>query len=577
MSLNETLLGQVNQWIENDPDEVTVATLKALVTSAEAGDEQAEAEVTSAFAGPLTFGTAGLRAALGPGPGRMNRVVVSQAAAGFAAWLKSNGLDGGKVLIGYDARHNSDIFARDTAEIMAAAGFEALLTRQNTPTPVVAFGIKHFGCVAAVVVTASHNPPADNGYKVYLGDGSQIIPPTDTDIAAQIAVVAASPLSSIPRSDAYTIVDDELVAAYVEHTATIIDSPSYASASPGDNAADATGATTLAGQPSTTPNIKWAYTPMHGVGARVVLRLIEAAGYPAPACVAEQMEPDADFPTVKFPNPEEPGAMDLLLALAKETGADIAVATDPDADRCACAVPIGGVWRRLTGDELGSLLGDDAIRRGKPGLFANSLVSSTLLRDIALANGREHITTLTGFKWIGRIPGLAFGYEEAIGYCLDAAAVPDKDGISTTLWLLRLVSELKAAGLTVEDRLNEIDATYGIHATRQVSLRVTDLAQIPTMMAAVRANPPSVIAGEPVEVADLNNPTNGLPPTDGMEFTGASVHAVVRPSGTEPKLKCYLEARRPIAPAGTDLAAERAAAETVLDALWSDIKQVLGA
>jgi phosphomannomutase len=551
MSLNERVLEQVSQWIKNDPDEATVATLTALVTKAKAGDEQAEAEVASAFAGPLTFGTAGLRAALGPGPARMNRVVVSQAAAGFAAWLKANGLESGKVLIGYDARHNSDTFARDTAEIMAAAGFEALLTRQNTPTPVVAFGIKHFGCVAAVVVTASHNPPADNGYKVYLGDGSQIIPPTDTEIAAQIAVVAASPLSSIARSDAYTIVDDELVAAYVEHTATLVSAP--------------------------TSDIKWAYTPMHGVGARVVLRLVEAAGYPTPACVTAQMEPDADFPTVKFPNPEEPGAMDLLLALAKETDADIAIATDPDADRCACAVPIGGVWRRLTGDELGSLLGDDAIRRGKPGLFANSLVSSTLLRDIALANGREHRTTLTGFKWIGRIPGLAFGYEEAIGYCLDADSVPDKDGISTTLWLLRLVSELKAAGLTVEDRLNEIEAAYGIHATRQVSLRVTDLAQIPTMMAAVRANPPSVIAGEPVDVADLTNPTNGLPPTDGMEFTGASVHAVVRPSGTEPKLKCYLEARRPVPPAGADLAAERAAAETVLDALWADIKQVLGA
>jgi phosphomannomutase len=576
MSLSETLLEQVDQWIENDPDEATVAKLRGLVAAAEAGDVQAETEITSAFAGPLMFGTAGLRAALGPGPGRMNRVVVSRAAAGFAAWLKANGLSGGKVLIGYDARHNSDIFARDTAEIMAAAGFEALLTRQNTPTPVVAFGIKHFGCVAAVVVTASHNPPADNGYKVYLGDGSQIIPPTDTQIAAEIAVVSAGPLSGIPRSDAYTVVDDELVAAYVAHTAGLVcGEVGPESASPSGSILPVEPNETTS-QPTTNTGLTWAYTPMHGVGARVVLRAVEAAGYPAPACVAEQMQPDPDFPTVAFPNPEEPGAMDLLIALASQTHADIAIATDPDADRCACAVPLGGVWRRLTGDELGTLLGDDVMRRGRPGVFANSLVSSTMLGDIARANDREHVTTLTGFKWIGRVPNLAFGYEEAIGYCLDSRFVPDKDGISTTLWLLRLASELKAVGQTIEDRLNEIDATYGIHATRQVSLRVTDLSEIPTMMSAVRANPPTSMAGESVVVADLNNPTSGLPPTDGMEFTGASVHAVVRPSGTEPKLKVYLEARRP-ATSGAEVPTERREAELVLDALWADLKTVLGA
>jgi phosphomannomutase len=487
----------------------------------------------------------------------MNRVVVTQAAAGFAAWLTAKGLLGGKVLIGYDARHNSDVFARDTAEVLAGAGFQALLTAAPTPTPVVAFGIKHFGCVAAVVVTASHNPAADNGYKVYLGDGSQIIPPTDTEIASAIAIVAAHPLSDIPHSAAYSLVGSELVDAYSARVAQLVN-PTPDVEIPG------------------IANLKWAYTPMHGVGGHVIRQVAAQIGFPTAAVVAAQAQPDPDFPTVAFPNPEEPGAMDMVIALAQETGADIAVATDPDADRCAVAAPIAGVWRRLTGDELGALLGDYVIRRGTPGRFANSLVSGTLLSDIAAANGREFRTTLTGFKWIGRVPDLAFGYEEAIGYCCDSHFTPDKDGISASLLVLRLVSELKAAGMTIADRLDEIERTYGVHSTTQVSIRVRDLSLIAQLMANLRANPPATLGGEPVQVTDLSAPGGALPPTDGVEFTGASIHAVARPSGTEPKLKCYLEARRPVSESKADLVAARAAAKVTLDALWTDLAQALG-
>ena len=437
----------IEAWRDQDPDAATAAALESLLAKADAGDADAVAELTDAFAGPLTFGTAGLRGAFGPGPARMNRVVVSRAAAGLARYLLAKGLEGGRVVIGYDARYNSDIFAADTAEIMAAAGLSPLLCSRPLPTPVVAFGIKHFECVAGVVVTASHNPPQDNGYKVYLGDGSQIIPPADTEIAAEIAAVAKHPVGDIPRSDDYPLVGDELVDAYVRRAASLVgrDAPR---------------------------DLTWVYTAMHGVGAAIVDAVVEASGFPAPHRVAEQSEPDPAFPTVSFPNPEEPGAIDLALALARATGADLAIANDPDADRCAMAAVIGGSWRMLSGDELGSLLADDAMRRGTRGTYACSVVSSTLLSTMAAANGHPFTTTLTGFKWIGRVPDLAFGYEEAIGYCTDSAAVPDKDGITTLVRLLALVARLKAEGITVADRLDDIARRYGLHLTSQLSFRV---------------------------------------------------------------------------------------------------------
>ncbi|MGJ6981364.1 phospho-sugar mutase [Aestuariimicrobium soli] len=538
-------------WASQDPDAATSQALADLVERAEGGDEAALAELTDAFAGPLTFGTAGLRAALGPGPGRMNRVVVSQAAAGFAAWLSANGHAGGRVLIGYDARYNSDVFARDTAEIMAAAGFEAWLTDQSTPTPVVAFGIGEFDCVAAVVVTASHNPPADNGYKVYLGDGSQIVPPTDAEIAALIAEVAARPLAEIPRSEHYTVVGDELVTAYVRRAAELV-------------GADA------------PRDLRWVYTAMHGVGARVVDRVVEAAGLPAGIAVAQQIDPDPAFPTVAFPNPEEPGAIDLAIALAQEQGADLVVANDPDADRCAVAAVIDGRWRMLTGDELGSLLGDDALRRGVPGVYACSVVSSTLLGRMAAAHGQPHQSTLTGFKWIGRVPGLAFGYEEAIGYCTDPGRVPDKDGITALVNVLRLAAALKAEGRTVADRLDEIAVTHGLHLTGQLSVRVADLGIIAEAMARLRGNPPATLLGEPVVVRDLLEATDNLPATDAIELTGERLHVVARPSGTEPKLKCYLEVRATADETAGDLAGTRERLVADLAGLRDEMASALG-
>lgn len=546
--ITDTLRSRVAAWREQDPDVATAAALDDLLARADAGDEAASAELADAFAGPLAFGTAGLRGPLGPGPARMNRVVVSQAAAGLAAHLLSLGHEGGRVIVGYDARYNSDVFAADTAEILAGAGLLPLLCSRPLPTPVVAFGIRHFGCVAGVVVTASHNPPQDNGYKVYLGDGSQIVPPSDAQIAAQIAEVASRPLADIARSDDYPLVGDELMDAYVARAATLV---------PADAPRD----------------VAWVYTAMHGVGAAVVDRIVEACGFPEPSRVVQQIDPDPAFPTVPFPNPEEPGAIDLALALARETGADVAIANDPDADRCAAAAVIGGQWRMLTGDELGTLLADDLLRRGVTGTYACSVVSSTLLGAMAAAHGQPFATTLTGFKWIGRVPGLAFGYEEAIGYCTDAAAVPDKDGITTLVRILTLVAGLKASGQTIAERLEEIARTYGVHLTTQLSFRVADLSLISDAMARVRATPPSVLAGEPVTSVDLANGSAELPPTDGMLFEGERARVVVRPSGTEPKLKCYLQVRLP---AGGDLASDRAKAAELMARARADMTVALG-
>lgn len=548
------LIATATAWRDADIDQDTREQLDQLLVQSEAGDEvisgPARAELASAFAGPLPFGTAGLRGPLGPGPARMNRVVVTRAAAGFAAWLNGQGRGGGTVIVGYDARHKSADFARDTAEVMAGAGFRVLLTEEPTPTPVVAFGIRHYGCVAGVVVTASHNPPQDNGYKVYLGDGSQIVPPVDGEIAAEIATVAKGSILDVPRSCAYSTVGDDLVAAYVRRSEALV--------------------------PGEAPRqVRWVHTSMHGVGAATMRAVAKAAGFPAAFEVPEQAEPNPDFPTVAFPNPEEPGAIDLALALARETSADVVIANDPDADRCAVAAVIDGGWRMLTGDELGTLLGDDAIRRGLPGVFANSVVSSTWLADLARAAGREHRTTLTGFKWIGRVPDLAFGYEEAIGYCLDAAAVPDKDGLTAALTVLRIVAELKAAGLGLADRLDEITRAHGLHATSQLSVRVADLSIIADAMARLRQAPPALLGGEPVTVTDLALGTPELPPTDGVELTGETVHVVARPSGTEPKLKCYLEARLSVEESA-DPAAARAEGRRRLEALRVEMAAALG-
>lgn len=553
------LLDRARAWAAEDPDAQTRAELEALVDAAERDPAgEAAADVADRFSGTLAFGTAGLRGALGAGPMRMNRVVVTRAAAGLAAYLRDTGSSpGSPVVIGYDARRNSDVFARDTAEVMTGAGFRALVLPEPLPTPVLAFAIRHLGAVAGVMVTASHNPPEDNGYKVYLGDGSQIVPPADSGIAERIAAVGA--LADLPRGDAGETLDDSVVAAYVDAVASLVDGPE--------------------GGPREVVSV---YTPLHGVGGEVQRRVLEATGFTRPHVVGEQAEPDPDFPTVSFPNPEEPGAMDLALALAEQHHADLVVAHDPDADRCAVGVPTPDSphpWRMLRGDELGALLGDHLARSGRRGTYAASIVSSSLLGKIAADAGQPYEQTLTGFKWIGRVPGLAFGYEEALGYCVAPHVAADKDGISAGVLVLALAADLKAQGLTLLDRLDEIARRHGLHATDQLSVRVSDLSLIGAAMARLRAEPPSRLGGLAVEgVDDLTRPTDGLPPTDGLRFSLADgARVVVRPSGTEPKLKCYLEVVVAVEDGVEDgVEAARISAAGRLDAIRGDLAGSLG-
>jgi phosphomannomutase len=516
------LLDEVEAWMDQDPDPETRGELRELLagllktaTSAAAYDGLADR-----FSGMLQFGTAGLRGELGAGPNRMNRVVVGRAAAGLAAYLIAKGHAEDLVVIGYDARKNSDVFAHDTAEIVTGAGLRAAVLPHPLPTPVLAFMIRHLGACAGVMVTASHNPPQDNGYKVYLGDGSQITPPADAEIAAEIAAVG--PVNELPRGEEWETLDNAEVDAYLDRAATVVN-------------------------PQTPRDLKVVSTALHGVGGALLGDAFERAGFARPIAVPQQQEPDAAFPTVAFPNPEEPGAIDLALALAAEESADIVIANDPDADRCAVAVPLPeGGWRMLRGDEVGTLLGAALAERGGDGVFATTIVSSSLLGEIAAAHGFGYQETLTGFKWISKIPGLIFGYEEALGYCVDPGGVRDKDGITAALVIAEHAAVLKASGKTMLERLAEIYAQYGTHVTDQLSLRVSDLAEIPRMMAALRQDPPKELGGLAVQhVDDLTQGTDTLPPTDGLRFVLDGARVVVRPSGTEPKLKCYLEAGSP--------------------------------
>ncbi|MFK4088711.1 phospho-sugar mutase [Kribbella sp. NPDC020789] len=541
--MTDELRAAAEAWLSEDPDPDTRAELQQLLA---AGDT---AELADRFAGTLEFGTAGLRGAVGAGPNRMNRVVVIRAAAGLAAYLKANGLTDGPVLIGYDARHKSDVFAQDTAAVIRGAGLDAVLLDRHTPTPVIAFGIRHLKAVAGVVVTASHNPPQDNGYKVYLGDGSQIVPPADAEIAAAIAAVG--PLASVPRGDDWQTTGDDLLNAYLDRIAELV---------PADAPRD----------------LNVAYTPLHGVGRTLVEDAVARAGFAVPSVVASQADPDPDFPTVNFPNPEEPGAIDAALELAQEIGADIAVANDPDADRCAVAVPGPDGWRMLRGDELGALLGEFLLAGRAEGVAACSIVSSSLLGKIAAAHGVRYVETLTGFKWIGRVPELVFGYEEALGYCVDPTAVKDKDGVSTLVRVLEMAARAKAEGRTLVDLLDDLAIKYGLHATDQLSVRVEDLSLIQTAMANLRATPPATLGSHSVVQADdLAQGSATLPPTDGLRYTlSEGARVVVRPSGTEPKLKCYLEVV--IEVQDGDVAAARAAAATDLAGIKQALSTALG-
>jgi phosphomannomutase len=405
-----------------------------------------------------------------------------------------------------------------------------------------------------VMVTASHNPPQDNGYKVYLGDGSQIVPPADADIAACIAEVGA--LADIPRGGAADVLGEEMVERYEATVAALV----------------------AGGDPAPRRDLRVVYTPMHGVGGTTVQRVLELAGFRAPDEPVAQAQPDPDFPTVSFPNPEEPGAMDLALALAAEVDADIVVANDPDADRCAVGLPGPHGWQMLRGDEVGALLAQHLLSSGKKGVYAQSVVSSSLLGAMATAAGQPHQETLTGFKWIGRVPGLAFGYEEALGYCVDPAHVKDKDGVSALLLVCELAATVKAQGRTLRDVLDDIARAHGLFATDQLSVRFTDLAEIPATMSRLRETPPTSLGGLAVErVDDLSLGSADLPPTDGLRYTLADhARVIVRPSGTEPKVKCYLEVVVPVEDTDGGVDAARISAAGRLDAIRADVQKAAG-
>jgi phosphomannomutase len=544
------VLDTARAWLAEDPDPDTRAELTELVERAESSDEAAVADLEDRFSGKLEFGTAGLRGTLGAGSNRMNRAVVIRAAAGLAAYLRAHG--GSSVVVGYDARHKSDQFARDTCAVMVGAGLRAMVLPRPLPTPVLAFAIRHLGVDAGVMVTASHNPPQDNGYKVYLGDGSQIVPPTDTEISAAIDAVGA--LDSVPRADAgWQTLGEAVLDAYVARVATIA-------------------------RPDGPRDVAIVYTPLHGVGGEVMRRVLEATGFSPSTAVEQQANPDPDFPTVAFPNPEEPGAIDLALDLAARDDADLVIANDPDADRCAVAAPTPGGWRLLRGDEVGALLATYLIARepGLSGVFACSIVSSSLLGKIAGRHGLGFAETLTGFKWIGRIDGLRFGYEEALGYCVDPDAVRDKDGLSAAVLIAELAATLRAEGRGISDALDDIARGYGLHATDQLSVRVADLAQIDTVMERLRTMPPSTLGGRAVEqVDDLALGIGGLPPTEGLRYWLAdNARVIVRPSGTEPKIKCYLEVV--IEAADGDVDAARTVAAGHLDAIKDDLAAAAG-
>ena len=542
--MSDDLRGLAEAWLADDPDPASRDELRVLI----AGLPATADELRDRFAGPLTFGTAGLRGRLRAGPNGMNLAVVTRAAAGLVGWLAGRRA-AGPLVIGYDARHGSRQFAERTAEVATGAGREALLLPRPLPTPVLAHAVRRLDAVAGVMVTASHNPPQDNGYKVYLGAalggpagaGAQIVPPADREIEAAIQAVAAP--AEIKLGGAGTVLDDTIVEGYVRSAAGL-----------------------LAAGPR---ELRVAYTPLHGVGGAVLTAAFAEAGFAVPAVVAEQAEPDPEFSTVAFPNPEEPGAMDLLLALATAEEADLAIANDPDADRCAVALPGPDGWRALTGDQLGTLLADHLIRRGAPGTYATTIVSSTMLRAICAARGVPYRETLTGFKWIVRAADeLAYGYEEALGYCVAPEVVRDKDGITAALLVAELAAALKADGRTVADRLDELDAEFGVHHTGQLSMRVDDLADIARAMTRVRRVPPAILLGEPVTFEDL------LPDNDILRLRTGAARVVIRPSGTEPKLKAYLEVVEPVIDG--DVATARTRAQQAMATLRAETSAALG-
>ena len=537
--MDQSLVGEVQAWIADDPDPITASQLQQWL------DTKNEAELRTSFNGFLQFGTAGLRGAIRPGPSGMNRAVVGRTAAGIVVYMKERNLT--SVVIGRDARYGSEDYTYETAEIMSGAGMTVYVLPRPLPTPVLAFATNALGCDVGIMVTASHNPPQDNGYKVYLGGtvdgieyrGSQIVSPTDVSIAH--AIDAITSLKAQPRGKEWTVLGEEIIEKYIERTASL----------------------------ATTPGtLKIVYTAMHGVGTETLQGVFHKAGYPPLILVDVQAAPDPDFPTVPFPNPEEPGAIDLALETARTFNADLVIANDPDADRCAVALkdPVTG-WRMLRGDELGAILGESIARKTSSGVFANSIVSSSLLKKIAEHYNLEFKETLTGFKWLAKVKGLTFGYEEALGYAVDARTVNDKDGISAAIAVAQIATDLASDGKTLLDLLDEIWSRHGFHATEQISIRLSDLSKVDLILGGLRNNPPQNIAGWVVtSIDDLATPTDGLPPTDGLRiWLDGGVRVIIRPSGTEAKMKCYIEV----------IEEDSKTAQVVLDQLRPSLKELL--
>jgi phosphomannomutase len=558
----------VEAWIVDDPDPSDRAELRALL------DRGAGGELTDRFRGGLRFGTAGLRGPLGAGPSRMNVATVRRASAGFAAYLAGSVPEAAKtgVVIGYDARHGSKRFADETARVISGSGLRVWRLPGQLPTPLLGFAVRHLGCAAGVMITASHNPAKYNGYKAFLGNGAQIAPPADSEISA--AIDRVGPLGDVPLGGLGEPIGEKIVGEYLD---------AVMSALPRVDAHD----------------ITTVYTPLHGVGRGVLLAAFARAGFPAPNVVPMQGDPDPDFPTVPKPNPEEPGALDMAIAEARTVGADLVLANDPDADRLAVAIPAGaepGGWRILRGDELGVLLGDFLLTHAahpEHALVATTVVSSSLLGHLARAAGAGYVETLTGFKWImhdsgARCEQFIFGYEQALGYAVNDV-VRDKDGISAALLVTSVAAAAKLQGRTIADRLDEIACRFGVYATDEFSLELPGAAgagRIRRIMDALRRSPPLALLGACVTEVDdaatgIRRTADGreapweLPRSDVLVWrAGERIRVVVRPSGTEPKLKIYLQVVRAVADPG-DLTQARRSAASELTHLRSDVHALL--